>query len=81
MIFRELFPIGLTALDAIEQGAQKGALTSSQLTAREEIDGLVAALQLPTRTPGLAHIDCRRLWHARVLDYYRGANRAANDFA
>src|SRR5476651_2397546 len=26
VIFRELFPIGLTALDAIQQGAQKGAL-------------------------------------------------------
>ncbi len=73
VIFRELFPIGLTALDAIEQGAQKGVLTSSQRGAREEIESLVDALQLPTRMPGVEHIDCRRLWHGRVSDYYREA--------
>ena len=38
VIFRELFPIGLTALDPIEQGADQGALTSSQLAARREIE-------------------------------------------
>jgi chromosome partitioning protein len=76
VIFRELFPIGLTALDAIEQGAQKGALTTSQLSAREEIEHLVEALQLPTRTPGLNHLECRRLWHARVVDMYRGTSAA-----
>ena len=73
VIFRELFPIGLTALDAIEQGAQKGALTPSQRGARQEIESLVDALRLPTRMPGVEHIDCRRLWHARVSDYYREA--------
>jgi chromosome partitioning protein len=76
VIFRELFPIGLTALDAIEQGAQKGALTSSQMSAREEIERLVESLQLPTRAPGLNHLDCRRLWHARVSDMYRGTSAA-----
>jgi chromosome partitioning protein len=80
VIFRELFPIGLTALDAIEQGAQKGALTSSQLSARQEIEGLVEALQLPTRTPGLEHIESRRQWHARVSDFYRRP-AAAHDFS
>jgi len=81
VIFRELFPIGLTALDAIEHGAQKGALTSSQQSAREEIEGLVEALQLPTRTPGVEHIDSRRMWHARVLNFYRGMGAAAQDFS
>ena len=76
VIFRELFPIGLTALDAIEQGAQKGALTSSQMSAREEIERLVESLQLPTRAPGLNHLDCRRLWHARVSDMYRRTSAA-----
>lgn len=71
VIFRELFPIGLTALDAIEEGARKGTLTSSQRSAREEIESLVEALQLPIRAPGVQHIDCRRLWRARVSDYYR----------
>jgi chromosome partitioning protein len=81
VIFRELFPIGLTALDAIEQGAQKGALTSSQLSARQEIEDLVESLQLPTRTPGLEHMECRRLWHARVADFYREQGAGARDFS
>jgi chromosome partitioning protein len=81
VIFRELFPIGLTALDAIEQGAQKGALTASQQGARQEIENLVEALQLPTRTPGVEHLDSRRLWHARVSDFYRGLGAAASDFS
>jgi chromosome partitioning protein len=81
VIFRELFPIGLTALDAIEQGAQKGALTSSQQSARQEIESLVASLQLPTRAPGLEHIESRRLWHARVSEFYQGSAAAAHDFS
>ena len=38
VIFRELFPIGLTALDPIEDAAA-GALTTSQHAARREIEG------------------------------------------
>jgi chromosome partitioning protein len=80
VIFRELFPIGLTALDAIEQSAQKGALTASQISARREIESLVEALRLPARTPGMRHLDSRRLWHAEAADYYRRPRAAAQDF-
>src|SRR5579863_2818850 len=66
VVFRELFPIGLTALDPIEEGANGGALTTSQQAARREIEGLVAALELPTRLPGVEHIQSRRSWHDRV---------------
>jgi len=72
VIFRELFPIGLTALDPIE-GASAGAsgsLTASQQAARREIEDLMAALELPTRLPGLPHMQSRRIWHERVEDYY-----------
>ena len=55
VIFRELFPIGLTALDPIEEARNNGALTTSQLSARREIDDLVEALALPTRAPGIEH--------------------------
>jgi chromosome partitioning protein len=79
VIFRELFPIGLTALDPIEQGSQKGALTSSQQGARQEIERLIEALQLPSRAPGIEHRDSRRLWHGRVSDFYRGFKTAAYD--
>jgi chromosome partitioning protein len=71
VIFRELFPIGLTALDPIEDGANGGALTASQQAARREIDSLLAALDLPTRAPGVEHLQSRRVWHDRVVDYYR----------
>ena len=69
VIFRELFPIGLTALDPIE-GAGQGALTSSQTSARREIEGLLAALGLPLRGAGLPHRESRRLWRERVVGYY-----------
>ena len=76
VIFRELFPIGLTALDPIEEGAGGGALTSSQQAARREIEGLLAALDLPTRVPGLEHMQSRRVWHDRVAEHYRQAASA-----
>ena len=71
VIFRELFPIGLTALDPIEEAANNGALTTSQLSARREVDDLVKALALPTRLPGVEHMESRRLWRDRVVGYYR----------
>ena len=78
VIFRELFPIGLTALDPIEEGAQNGALTASQLAARREIEGLVASLRLPAAAPGVAHMESRRLWHSETSAFYR--DMAAGDW-
>ena len=51
VIFRELFPIGLTALDPIEDGLKNGTLTASQIAARREVEALIAALRLPVRDP------------------------------
>lgn len=48
VIYRELFPKGLTVLDLIE-GKTRG-LTMSQVAARAEVRGLVAALRLPRLT-------------------------------
>jgi chromosome partitioning protein len=75
VIFRELFPIGLTALDPIEDAAA-GALTTSQQAARREIEGLVAALDLPSHAPGVEHLASRRSWHARVAHNYDGSGAA-----
>jgi chromosome partitioning protein len=69
VIFRELFPIGLTALDPIEGGVG-AALTLSQSAARREIEDLVAALDLPSHAPGTEHLQSRRSWRARVAHYY-----------
>lgn len=70
VIFRELFPIGLPALDPIEEGVS-GALTASQISARREIEQLVAALALPIRRPGIEHGELRRLWREHVVGFYR----------
>jgi chromosome partitioning protein len=52
VIYRELFPKGLTVLDLIE-GKTKG-VTMAQIAARAEVRGLVAALRLPQLTKVLA---------------------------
>jgi chromosome partitioning protein len=71
VIFRELFPIGLTALDPIEEATRTGALSTSQQSARREIEALVATLQLPERGTGLAHIQARHEWFDRISGFYR----------
>lgn len=71
VIFRELFPIGLTALDPIEEATQKGALSASQTAARREIEALVSVLQLPARLPGKRHLEARLDWYERLAAYYR----------
>jgi chromosome partitioning protein len=81
VIFRELFPIGLTALDPIEEGASNGALTSSQMSARREIEDLVSVLALPTRLPGVEHMESRRLWRDRVVGYYGELAREPSEAA
>jgi chromosome partitioning protein len=69
VIFRELFPIGLTALDALEEASTH--LTPSQLTARREIETLVDDLRLPARVPGADHLEARHIWYESISSYYR----------
>ena len=71
VIFRELFPIGLTALDAIEEATKGGVLTNSQMAARQEIAELIETLRLPVRTPGETHIAARHAWFDRMSRFYR----------
>lgn len=71
VIFRELFPIGLTAIDPIEDGSRSGGLTPSQLAARQEIAALVETLQLPFRTDEVSHIAARYRWFDRMAAFYR----------
>ena len=76
VIFRELFPIGLTVLDPIEDVAKGGLLTSSQQAARKEIAQLLDTLQLPIRNGGRSHIECRHIWFDRMSRTYRDLARA-----
>jgi chromosome partitioning protein len=69
VIFRELFPLGLTALDAIEEANH--ALTPSQLSARREIETLVNELRLPSRVEGADHLQARHIWFNAIADFYR----------
>ncbi len=71
VIFRELFPIGLTALDPIEEAMRSGSLSASQSAARTEVERLIATLQLPERGRGLAHLQARHEWYERIARYYR----------
>ena len=71
VIFRELFPIGLTALDPIEEAMRTGTLSTSQQSARREIEELVATLQLPERGTGMAHLQARHEWFDRISGFYR----------
>lgn len=71
VIFRELFPIGLTPLDPIEDGLESGALTVSQIAARREVEGLIAALRLPVRDPDMQHLEARHLWFAKITRFYQ----------
>lgn len=52
VIYRELFPKGLTVLDLTE-GKERG-LTMAQIAARAEVRGLVSALRLPQMARALA---------------------------
>jgi chromosome partitioning protein len=71
VIFRELFPIGLTALDPIEEAMRGSNLSASQASARREVDLLISTLQLPGRSRGMAHIQARHDWFDRISRYYR----------
>src|SRR5271166_510406 len=69
VIFRELFPLGLTALDALEESHH--TLTASQKSARREIDALVNDLRLPERVAGADHLESRHIWFNAISGYYR----------
>lgn len=70
VIFRELFPIGLTALDGIEAASRNGVLTGSQMAARQEIATLIESLQLPRRVHGQQHLEARHRWFDKIASYY-----------
>jgi chromosome partitioning protein len=73
-IFQELFTLGLTALDPIEEATSTRTLLPSQLAARREIEDLVMALQLPERGKDIQHSEARRIWFRRVADFYHNLN-------
>jgi chromosome partitioning protein len=81
VIFRELFPIGLTALDPIEEAMRTGNLSVSQQAARREIADLLSTLSLPERGSGMAHLQARHEWFDRISVYYRNLDQRGPDGA
>jgi chromosome partitioning protein len=65
-IFREFFPLGLTALDDMSQHAVTKRPSLSHLAARQEIRQLLNALRLPTDESGRRRAAARRA-HAQTL--------------
>jgi len=60
VIFREFFPIGLTALDDLDERVLGARPTLSHLAARQEIRQLLTALRLPTDEVGRKRAEARQ---------------------
>lgn len=66
VIFRELFPIGMTALDELSAETLGTGPTLSHLSARQEIRSLLSALKLPIDDIGKRRAQARRMWLENV---------------
>lgn len=62
VIFREFFPMGLTALDDLDHDTLGTRPTLSHLSARREIRHLLSALMLPIDERGKKRAKARRVW-------------------
>ena len=62
VVFREFFPIGLTALDEFDEHVLGTKPTLSHLAARQEIRQLVAHLKLPVDEVSRKRAHDRKLW-------------------
>lgn len=60
VIFRELFPLGLTAIDDFDEYVLGAPPTLSHLSARKEVQQLLAALRLPIDEAGRKRAETRR---------------------
>lgn len=61
-VFRELFPIGMTAVDDMEDEAPGNSAGLPRLSARHEVRALVSALRLPVDETGRRRARARRIW-------------------
>jgi chromosome partitioning protein len=64
VIFREFFPRGLTALDDLTESTLGTRPNMSHVTARQEVEGLMANLKLPFDERGLKRAAARAEWFA-----------------
>jgi len=64
VIFREFYPRGLTALDTLDVVTLGTRPSLSHVTARQEVESLLAALRLPFDERGQRRADARAEWTA-----------------
>jgi chromosome partitioning protein len=62
VVYREFFPRGLTALDNIDETTLGTRPNMSHVTARQEVQGLLAALKLPIDEKGRRRAAARAEW-------------------
>ena len=65
-IFRELFPIGMTAVDEFSDENLGPRTSVSHLAARQEVRSLISALRLPIDTAGIRRAEARKHWMANA---------------
>ena len=62
VIFREYFPMGLTALDDISALNVEGRASVSHMAARQEVRSLIRSLRLPVDEQGRKRAKARQTW-------------------
>ena len=66
VVYRELFPRGLTALDPIDETTLGARPSMAHVTARQEVQTLLAALRLPTDERSRRRASAREEWYANA---------------
>ena len=67
VIFREYFPMGLTALDDISSMNIDGRVPNSHNSARLEVEKLIKMLRLPVDQSGIQRAQARQSWLERKI--------------
>jgi len=62
VVFREFFPVGMTALDEMNEDSLGAGPTISHLSARREVRQLLSVLRLPIDETGKRRARARQLW-------------------
>lgn len=73
VVYRELFPRGLTALDTLDEKTLGAKPNMSHLAARHEVLGLIEALRLPINERGKRRMQARAEWFRASREPLEGA--------
>lgn len=79
VIFRSLFPMGLTVFDPLDEDLMGGLPTMSHTSARQEYKALAEALKLPVSERAAARQAAQSAWQKTVGQPMRFEHMAASD--